>query len=321
MYSRTLLYFLPFLVVALVACSVLVDADDRQCSTDDACSAKHTGVAGLECVDGVCVAAEGADSDAAPDVVVPDAGADATSSAPDAEPPGVWECVGRHPPPVLSDVVSVTVPIRTLTMAALPDVRVKTCSMIDVSCEDPVLEEVVTNEQGEVVLDLPADFQGYLEATHPDYVPLLVQLSTLGAVYHDPDHAVWTSPQLLTSSNYDTILLLTRVSDIQIEPDRGQVHVLIEPCRGSTPYGVRLELADLEEGTTPFYLEDGLPALSAEYTDADGLAGFLNAAPGIRSLTAHQASDGMLVGRSTFLVRAGWSSAVAVLPLFEGESP
>ena len=159
-----------------------------------------------------------------------------------------------------------------------------------------------------------------LEAVHSERMPGLVPITPQAVVYRDPDNAVWVGPQLLKPAEYNTLTLLVNRPDIQIDETRGQVHVLVSPCPDRAAQGVRMELAEIDEETVRFYVEDGLPTLAAEYTDAAGLGGFFNAAPGIRSLTATRASDGKLIGRTTFLVRAGWATFVVILPLSEGES-
>jgi len=61
--------------------------------------------------------------------------------------------------------------------------------------------------------------------------------------------------------------------------------------------------ADEDEITTPFFMEKGLPSLTAVETDSSGQGGFVNVKPGIRRMSGALRQSGAHVGTVSVVVR------------------
>lgn len=307
------MYALMFASLASMGCSLLVDMSSDQCTLDEDCKQ-----AGFFCLDGVCF--DGASGE----VGAPDTGpaADATPLEPDASglEDGPWACVGQlEIPPVASETVTLTISVNNLIMEPRADVTGRACNNLDINCDSPIAEDV-TAEDGLIHLTVGSTFNGYVELTHPETVPVLSIMQVETIAYFDSGEYLVPRMQVPTFDEVGLLLMLATGEDTEFDTTRAGLLILGLGCdaEGMVPLAedVAFNIEGMDEDTIQWYYENSLPTQTRDRSDMSGTGGFINVPVGIFDLKMRLPPDagGQLLGELSFFTRAGWFTAMIVKP-------
>lgn len=275
-------------VLLAQACSVIVEGDEAQCSTDMDCVAR--GFSEGTCVEQVCVEPE----------VVDDP---------------VWGCLGNvvepKPDPSKSVEFEVRLAYAVGGAAVSTETVVDVCDKLDITCADPdpaYPKGLSPDAEGMVDLVVPEGFDGFVQVTGPDLVDSRVYVGR-PVVEPPPVEEI----QLLSPS--DLNLLATLAGD-EPDPTRGTAIVLVVDCGGEGVGGVRFETPNADSETAQFYLINQAPTLppTATATDVDGFGGYFNLPLGASVVRAFRDEDDVFVGESSFQILEATISYVLVAP-------
>jgi len=199
---------------------------------------------------------------------------------------------------VLSDLV---------TNEPVTDATAKVCGKLDTECANPLAMGIASDAEGILAVEVEKGFDGFLELTAPD------KLSPILYFFYPPLDADRTIPYvpLVPPSVY--ISLATQLGT-NLKLDRGAAIALSYDCQGVTAPGLEFSVDDEDEITTPFFMEKGLPSLTAVETDSSGQGGFVNVKPGIRRMSGALRQSGAHVGTVSVVVRAGLITYTTMVP-------
>jgi len=142
------LSLLCFLICnATSACSLYVDANRVQCKTDTDCSGRGPAFAGSTCNDSLC------------EPVIDE----------------TWTCLDQ---PASNDSSSTTVHVNLnvvdlLSEKPLSGLSLTLCSKLDANCSFPIAQ-YASNDGGQIDVEMPAGFDGYLQAEGTGIYPTLI---------------------------------------------------------------------------------------------------------------------------------------------------
>jgi hypothetical protein len=265
--------------VALLAtaCSVLVEPDREQCSTNGDCRARGATFSGAVCLMSVC------------------------------RPDPAWSCLGAVTWPVPEPhKVTLSMTVRDLvTEAAAPDVSARLCHKLDVDCKDPVASDLRSDQDGVITAEVDAGFDGYVEVAAPGYMPGLY-------FFYPPvqEGRMLTGLPLIRPA---VLTGLAVASGQQVVPERGHVLLAAYNCQGQNAAGVRLTTEQGDNQTSGFYVVDKLPSITATATDSSGQGGFIDLPPGTVNVSG-ALSDDRQVAYLSVLVRAGQITFTSLVP-------
>ena len=270
------------------ACSVLVDPNREQCSSDTDCTRRGGAFAGSVCLGSVCRSASPA------------------PASPDA--PTAWGCLGTIAWPDASvGYVDVTINLKDLiTYNPVGGVGARLCRKLDTKCEQPILDGVQSDASGKLAFQAPLGFDGYAELTPPGAIPGLY-------FFYPPLTETRDVP-------FIPILPLSELSTFaglvggQIMPGRGQLVIGVYDCLKVPGDGVTFSSAEADTASMPFYLIKGAPSSKATATDSSGYGGIINLLPGTATLTGKLGS-GESLGIESVLMRADEITYTTLLPL------
>jgi hypothetical protein len=269
------------LAVLGLGCSVLVDSERVQCSSDDDCSKRGGEFANSMCVSNLCM------------------------------PIDPWSCAD-HAPLVAPSQTKVSIDFTmfdAVEMSPVSGARASLCGKLDLECKMPQAT-VTSDELGAILFEVPPLFDGYALITGEDkrggdydptmmFLPPTLESQSLGAFP--------LTSQLATAG-------LAASLGTPIEPGTGRVLTTIVGCDRQTASGVSLAGENMGESAVRFYAVDGFPTFSATATDVSGFAGFVNVAPGSITLNAALEEDQHRVGRVALFVRPGHISIRRIQP-------
>lgn len=231
--------------------------------------------------------------------------------------PDPWACLGRVMPGTPAGAMStITYVVQNFqTNMPMSGVTVKVCARTDLTCATPQ-SMGVTNAMGTVMLTAmlgASGFDGYFELTGGTGTDQVVPTRTF------PVPAITASSQRFVNNAIPqlTFELLGGVLNARLDAMTGGITGLAADCNGRPAAGVAVSLAPAQASATRFYIAGSLPSTSAMATDATGLFGYVNVAPGDYTLTADRTSPMARVGTATLNVRGGFISLAANL----GPSP
>lgn len=306
--------------VCAVGCSLAFDLGREQCSSRSDCD--DLGLPGAECVESVCVEAQGAGG---------------TGGAGTQLPPN-WECIDDFvaPDPMGEDIVHTYRFEIATSVAGTPPVNlaVKLCRAIDLDC-DPPDEVLVPDETGTVVFSRPLEFNGFLEAVGNDVGEGDGGAGTgggggaggggtSGGELLMPTIAFLQAPAVLPEKEKvirmispTAINALAAAADVPLDMTRGTSILLIHDCNDDRSPGVEFGIEELDPDTTPYHFRGALPDPNATETDEQGAGGFVNMPIGLHTVTARHVESGKLIGTASFRSRAGTLSYVPMGPTEE----
>lgn len=282
-----------------VACSLALEAEETQCSTDADCSAR--GFTGATCEDSVCKAP-----------VTTDAGAD--SDASDAPSDPKWGCIGKITWASPDTSASITLVSRFLKLVGetpIADMDVRACARLDVNCSQPVAT-AKTDSDGKATMKLFKGFDGYTLAAPPASFPEMMPAILLNVPPPTEDELEPSEPVHLTSKG--EINAIGALVQKQLEPGMGHVFGLALDCQGKPTAGVTLKVDTVSPSTIGYYVaSSGLPSATLGETSARGEAGYLNLPPGYVTITATSVDKGK-VGSVTALIKPDHITYVPLPP-------
>jgi hypothetical protein len=260
------------LAVTQLGCSLVLDSERVQCSTDADCAGRGPAFSGSTCVDSLC-------------------------QAPDPR----WGCLSEPASP-RSDPGPFIVTMHLqdlLNQQPLSGVKADVCTKVDVSCSTPRFS-TASDDAGVVTLEIAAAFSGFVSFELTDALtPTLYFFNP--PVDHDQE-----IPALSLSSPLARGALL---SQLGASVDRGDILLSAFDCTGVAAADVTFALTPANAEAVPYYLVNGLPNTSAAATDSTGYGGFANLTAGTWTITGHVADAGTLPPLS-LVVRGGsisWS--------------
>lgn len=306
-------------------CSFLIEVDEAQCERDLDCRAAGIGE---QCVEGLCVAPgarDQGDGDANTDSDGdgPDAGATADASAATIECAGAvcepgelcfeetclpeddaqpWLCEPAASPDSASSTGTVRyrVHVRDFVTDAPPaNLRVRACRTNDIDCTDTVASFEAGDDSGDVELELPTGFMGFLDVAGDGMLATLY-------VFTRPVVADQTAKDLQVVSP-DTLSVLAGFTGLEADDSRGLVILETFACDGVAAGGIHF--AESKGNSVPFYIVNELPNVEVTATVRDeindiAIGGFLNVEPGFSTFRAMLGEGGPVVAEWNAQVRA-----------------
>ena len=270
------------LLLVTSACSIVVDPDRVQCSTDGDCRKKGPGFARTVCLEEVC------------------------------KTDPKWGCIGSvtwaTPPPTPSPArVTARLSLSNLlTKAVVAGVKARVCGKLDPTCASPIQSDILGDDDGVLTVELDKFFDGYLEIGHPNMVPTMYFFNPPVSENRVVPYIPLVPPEAITAFG-DQLRMMPRL-------DRGTVIGLSYDCRNETAEGVELFSDMSDEFTAPFYMSAGFPSLEATKTDASGQAGIANVVEGPRQISGRLASTGEVFGTVTVQSRPIQITYTSMLP-------
>jgi hypothetical protein len=270
--------------LALSACSLILQTDATQCSSDADCKKRGAAFANATCMSSIC------------------------------QPLGTTDplsCVGNVKPAPSggSGTVSITMSFYDpVTGTRDANIAVRPCGKLDVSCTSPIGPSVKSDASGNATFDLPSAFDGYLEMTGTDTVPALWYFSPFPT--KDGSYNVG----LFSPGSFQNI---AKTVGATIDPNAGHAFTFALDCTatyGTFAKGVSFASDKTTSETRSFYLINGLPSTTADRTDPSGIGGFANLPPGVVTMTSTVAASGARIGSVSTLIRAGVVTFAPIAP-------
>lgn len=269
--------FVLGILVGSSACSLYVDSQRRQCSSDQECITHNTAFARSRCSASVCTQ------------------------------PTAWSCLGHVSPSSAGtgSVVATFVLVDLISGAPAPGVGARICRKLDIDCNDPLSAGHVSDSAGKLALTVPSGFDGYVELSPLDAMP--------GMYFFYPpvvrDRQVFPLPMVSVSA----LAYLSQLAGVQVLEERSPIFLGAHNCLDAPASGVAFSSADADATTVPFYLIQGIPSVSAKETDSGGRGGLLNVRIGSVTVTGALA-NGERVSTASVVTRKGRVTYAAVVP-------
>lgn len=266
------------LIAGLAQCSVIVDANRTQCSTDSDCAARGPEFAGSVCAESVCQ--------------------ESTS----------WACLATPAvAPVTGTQFKVSFLVRdAVTQRPKVGLSVRLCRRLDVACVDAVSSVVTVDEQGNAAFQVDAGFNGYARFDGGDSLP--------GMYFFNPPVERDTMGIVISLSSPATAAGLASLTGVTLESDRGIVLLSVVDCTGTPASGIVLASTQQDARARTFYSQQGFPSAMATTTDDSGYGGIVNASPGTITFSALLEQNGKKIDETTVLVQAGTQTMTTLVP-------
>jgi hypothetical protein len=292
---------ITFCFAALTGCSLTVDADRKQCSTDTDCTARGTAFHGSVCVDSFC--------ETKPPLKIERPPADAGPV--EAGPADPWSCLSK-PPPVTTAKAPYHVTLHLtdiVSSSPLQGVTAKLCRKLDVQCTDPQGPSVVSDAAGVVAFDVSAAFTGYVSLSEGTTI-------MPGLYFFNPAVTADTDVAAVQLASPSIAAALTAGVGSKQRPENGLMLLSAVNCSGGEAAGVSFETATGGDAgaSVSFYSVGGLPNSKVTATDSSGYGGVVNVTPGTVVVTGRLA-DGRALGTISLVVNAGAITYSRMVPL------
>jgi hypothetical protein len=221
-----------------------------------------------------------------------------------------WQCVGHFSSTITTED-SLTFRLRfkeALTGRLMKGMSVKVCRPDDLYCSMPQGKAKVTDDKGEVELNLATPlgmFTGYFELSGAKVYPTLLRfgwpLVEAGA----------TSVNVIDTDTLATNVAISRVTP---DPERGMMQLRAQNCDGLPARGVTFHTSGSDDSTLYWYTTDSdpIPDFKATATESLGAGGVLNVPEGRQTITG--TVNGKVVAETTAPVRKGFMSIVVLAP-------
>src|SRR6478752_3211118 len=296
--SRRLARGLPILtawglVSWLAGCSVIVDANRAQCSTNADCAK----LAGSVCTAGLCVGGGGS------------AGASGDPSDPLNPQNPRWAC--NAVPPANSTGYKVTMHLTDAidSTKVLPGVNGILCRNLNVECENPVGTMATSDETGQISLQVEKGFDGFVQLTGTKIAPSMYFLTP-------PASGDLELPMVPLASPFIAGSIVFQAGGTTWAKDTSGIVLLTAfDCEGKAAANINFSIGGAPDpGTFIFYLVNALPTTSTSVTDDTGYGGLVNVPAGVTTVTASLGEGGRKVSQISVLVRPGYVSYSSVTP-------
>jgi hypothetical protein len=259
-------------------CSVLVDAERPQCTTDEECTSRGPAFAGSACVESVCQASPR------------------------------WACLDEPAPPLPGGgPYDITFFVRdAVSLTPRSGMLAKLCRRLDVGCAEPVSHVAVVDDEGYVGFQVAEGFNGYARFDGPD--------SLIGLYFFNPPVYEDKRDIPVSLSSPTTVGGLAALTGATQEPERGIVLLSVLDCTGALASGVTITANEADPGSKAFYALKGLPSPSATQTDDTGYGGVVNASPGTMTFVATLEENGLQIDEMTVLIQPGTQTMTTLVP-------
>jgi hypothetical protein len=197
-----------------------------------------------------------------------------------------------------------TVRIETLFGDVPTNTIVRACSTADLDCTQPVTPDLAVDARGVVEVPLFWGFDGYLEIHADGIIPSVSYLRQ--PLYAD---SVQSIP--VQVAPIEALSAYAMANGTTLREDRALLAVEVFDCNWALAAGIEVSN---DAGGVAFSFTNGLPTIGMSVTDGRGLAGALNVPPGVVRAAGEIVATGQRVGARTINARAGWTSALALVP-------
>ncbi|MET0596062.1 MAG: hypothetical protein ABW133_25400 [Polyangiaceae bacterium] len=212
------------------------------------------------------------------------------------------------PPPVPSpEKVTVKIALSNLlTKAIVAGATARVCGKLDSKCDSPTQENLMSDGDGILTVQVDKFFEGYFEIKFPNMADTIY--------YFNPPVEKDRTIPFLPLVPYEAISVFGDVLGMAPDLSRGTVIGLSENCTGAGAEGVELLVDAADEKTKAFYMVSGFPSLDATKTDLSGQAGIANVVAGPRLVSGRRADNGEIFGTVSVQVRPIWITYTSMLP-------
>ncbi len=295
-------------ILALTACSLLVDSNESACAIDSDCTARGTAFAGARCEANRCVSP----------ALAHDAWVESGQAAEDAG-SGPWRCAGSikwgGADPTRS--LLVTLPFwEYLQSVPATGLLVKTCALADLECSVPA-SQGLTNAAGVVSLSTYAGFDGFFLATpmgSDDWFPTIVR------VLPPPLGDINIGNTAAEHSDVLSTIVLSNIGQT-LDPERGHLVVQAVDCDGALAPGVVITVASADSASFRFYTRERAPAIELTSTtvttdspEGEAFGGYTNLPVGNTEVVLTLASTNQVVARARAPIRKGTLTTFTIPP-------
>jgi hypothetical protein len=237
-----------------------------------------------------------------------------------------WGCLDNYSWPVPKSAYDI--PVRVIDFAAapempLPGVTVDACQSIDPGCESGKARSAISDENGEVTLNVATIFDGYFEFSGGGYASTTLQWS-------EPVYRVggFTQP-LLNDSAIQALAIITGVhtsGDQPFDPNVGHMIFHVQSCLPSKylehegpPHAEAADVAvsfDPSDGASMIFYTDksGNVSLPQRATSTNGYGGAFNLPARAVTVTARDATSDRVLATGTIVIRPGTLGFMNLLP-------
>jgi hypothetical protein len=273
-----LCFSLGIFSAASSGCSYYVESDRAQCTIDSDCAALGSNYAKYVCLDSVCQAP-----------------VDPT-----------WTCLnGSSADATASGTVHVRMTmIDLLSQKPLPGIALTLCAKLDGTCLFP-LASFVSNDAGQMDVEMNAGFDGYFQAAGAGIYPTLI---------FPPNTRRQRAPSTLPMVPASFFGTMFRGIGMTVADDRSVILTTALDCQGRPAAGLSLASPQADAQTVSYLLAGGVPSRAAASTDETGVGGFVNIPSGSAVVTSTIAATNRLAGTAGVQTRAGYLSMVLVMP-------
>jgi hypothetical protein len=246
---RTAFALAPAALVLTLGCSVLIEPDRKQCSTNDDCTGRGPEFVGTVCgASGMC------------------------------EDP--WKCLDQPPPPAVP--VDERPPSYYITVHAqnivnqspVTNAEVKLCRKLDPTCDKPE-SQGTTDSNGDVTLQIASNVTtAYFSVKK--FVEGEINEQWVPAYYYFNPNITGDMTVSVQMATFDLRGKLIFVLQVPQEDTRGLMLINAFNCAGTAAPGIVFTADKQDEATTPFYVVSGVPNITRTSTNTDGYGGFIN---------------------------------------------
>lgn len=208
--------------------------------------------------------------------------------------------------------MAVTMHVQEITSQLPPHGLVATaCRTSDLTCANPVATWLDAHDRasGNVVLQLPRGFEGYLQITSAETLPALYVLAR-------PLDAALRVGNIALFAPMTRNMWFDRTGYVP-DASKGLVVLQALDCDGEPAAAVHFEESNTDG--MQFYVVNSLPNMDSQSTVRDdasdqALGGYLNVTPGARIFSARIGMNGPLLGRFSLNVRANTVTCLDIHP-------
>jgi hypothetical protein len=183
------------------------------------------------------------------------------------------------------------------------------CANDDTDCRDPELRFVDQEGMGNVVLQLPYEFRGFLEFRSERTLTSRYYVNRPLVAPTEAQEILLITPDLSTPAQLGGTPI-----DLQ---SQGLVAVQMHDCSGASMGGIRFEID--AASAVPFFFVDGQPSQLASLSVVDprsqlALGGFVNVPPGFTRVRARLGANGPILAQYELNVRANTIAQLELHP-------
>jgi hypothetical protein len=296
----------------MAACTVLVPANEVQCTTSADCSARGPAFANAVCVANVCRAQGPNPGDAGMGTFDERWGCLAQGAAPSDPTQQVEVQVTVYDafqPYSFGGSTDGGTDLQLLSYVPQTGATIAACNPLDPTCVVPEVPAQTNDDAGAVTMTLPGSFTGFYVVEKPDYVTSIFYPAArlLAGEPH-----VGYPVSMVSQANYSLLQQafgVTANSDTDAGP--GLLTVVQYDCHDRRVPGVVVTTNPPGEATV--YTNNNIPEKGRTETSGEGLAAILNVPAGSVTVAATLA-DGGVVSTANIAVRSGRFTLVYLRP-------